>query len=110
MMLVISTQVYENYAWNEDGSLGTGADAYWKPKGGRDYKVLGVPLNIDYESVVAAAGVEVANDGYTETVIGWSIESDDYMSEFEQQQLDYMGKIDYPDPTMEYSDLVARAA
>ena len=28
MMLVIETQVYENYAWDEDGSLGTGANAY----------------------------------------------------------------------------------
>tara|TARA_X000000950_G_scaffold283858_1_gene385657 strand:- start:1596 stop:2099 length:504 start_codon:yes stop_codon:yes gene_type:complete len=35
--LVIQTQYLENYAWNEDGSLGTGVDAYWKPKGGSTY-------------------------------------------------------------------------
>ena len=40
--LLITTQVFENYAWREDGSLGTGADAYWKPKGGSDYVVRGV--------------------------------------------------------------------
>ena len=37
--LLISTQVYENYAWREDGSLGVGVDAYWKAKGGSDYVV-----------------------------------------------------------------------
>jgi len=109
MMLVITTQVYENYAWNEDGSLGTGSDAYWKAKGGSEYKVLNVPLNIDYAAVVAAANVEVDNDGWREHVIGWSMESDDYLSEFEQQQLDYMGKIDYPETTLQYDDIMETA-
>jgi hypothetical protein len=27
----------ENYAWREDGTIGTGADAYWKFKGGNTY-------------------------------------------------------------------------
>ena len=40
--LLISTQVYENYAWNEDGSIGTGSDAYWKAKGGDEYVVTGI--------------------------------------------------------------------
>ncbi len=43
--LLITTQVYENYAWREDGSLGTGADAYWKAKGGSDYVVLNIDIN-----------------------------------------------------------------
>ena len=37
MKLVIQTQIRENYAWNEDGTLGTGADAYWKMKGGNTH-------------------------------------------------------------------------
>ena len=37
--LLITTQVYENYAWDENGNLGKGADAYWKAKGGSDYVV-----------------------------------------------------------------------
>ena len=36
--LLITTQVYENYAWLEDGSLGVGDQAYWKAKGGNDGK------------------------------------------------------------------------
>jgi hypothetical protein len=39
MKIVVQTQFMENYAWNEDGSIGTGADAYWKPKGGNTYIV-----------------------------------------------------------------------
>jgi hypothetical protein len=49
MMLVIETQCYENYAWNQDGSIGTGPDAYWKAKGGSCYKILGVPTNVDLD-------------------------------------------------------------
>ena len=40
--LLIVTQVYENYAWREDGTIGTGVDAYFKPKGGDEYVVRGV--------------------------------------------------------------------
>jgi len=39
MKIVIQTQYCENYAWNEDGTLGTGPDAYWKFKGGSGYVV-----------------------------------------------------------------------
>ena len=105
MMLVIETQVYENYAWGEDGSLGTGADAYWKAKGGSTYKVLGVPLNIDYESVVAAAAVEQDNDAFREHVISWSLESDDYLSWFEQAQLERDGRVTYCEPVIEYAKI-----
>jgi len=42
MKLLIITQIYENYAWNEDGSIGKGKDAYWKAKGGDEYVVTGV--------------------------------------------------------------------
>ena len=110
MMLVIRTQVYENYAWNEDGSIGTGVDAYWKAKGGSEYKILGVPLNIDYAEVVAAAGVEKNNDYIQETIIDWSIESDDYLSWFEKSQLEYEGEIAFAEPTIEYNDLIGETA
>lgn len=110
MMLVITTQVYENYAWNEDGSIGTGENSYWKAKGGSEYKILGVPLNIDYAEVVAAADVEKNNDYIQETIIGWSIESDDYLSWFEKSQLEYEGEIVFAEPTVEYSDLIGETA
>lgn len=109
VMLVIRTQVYENYAWREDGSLGVGDEAYWKAKGGSEYKILDVPLNIDYNEVVFAAKVEQSNDAFIEHIIDWSIESDDYLSWFEKSQLEYDGEITYREPTMEYSDLVTEA-
>ena len=100
--LLITTQVYENYAWNEDGSIGTGVEAYWKAKGGNDYVVKNVDLNnIDAAVKSVFAQVEQANDYFTETVIGWEIVEDNYLTEFERSQLEYEGKIEYPAKELE---------
>ena len=106
MMLVISTQVYENYAW-VDGELQTGPDAYWKAKGGSEYKVLGIPTNVDPEEIVSMVKdqIEVSNDGLCEMIISWSIEEDDYLSSFEKSQLEYEGEIMYPEPVIEYGEV-----
>lgn len=106
MMLVIRTQVHENYAAHE----GFTGEYYWKAKGGSEYKILDVPLNIDYAEVVAAAGVEKDNDYFQETIIDWSIEPDNYLSWFEESQLQYDGEIQFPEPTIEYGDLVKETA
>jgi hypothetical protein len=108
-MLVIRTQVYENYAWNEDGSIGTGPDAYWKAKGGSEYKILNVPLNADLAAIVSAAAVERDDDYFQESIIDWSIEPDDYLSWFEKSQLDYEGAVTCKEPTIEYANLIAEA-
>ncbi len=79
-------------------------------KGGSEYKVLGVPLNIDHAEVVAAAGVERDNDYCREYVVDWSIEADDYLSSFEKSQLEWEGEIQFKEPTLDYADLVAQAA
>lgn len=99
VMLVISTQYRENY--------GTDTDPFWKSKGGNDYKILGVPLNVDYEAIVSASGIGYSNAYSEEYVIGWSIENDDYLSWFERSQLEHEGSIRFPESTMEYSDLLA---
>lgn len=111
MILVIETQVYENYAWNEDGSIGTGSKAYWKAKGGSCYKILGVPQNCDEDEVVSLvrADIERSNDYVEETIVGYGLEADDYLSNFERSQLKYDGSIEFPEPTIEYSDLVERS-
>ena len=99
MQLVIQTQVYENY--------GSAEKPFWKPKGGNTVRVTDVPLNIDYQAVVDAAAIWLdwyAMDG--EYIIDWSLEGDDFMSEFEKDQLEYEGKIVYPDARIEYSELV----
>ena len=107
MMLVIETQCYENYAWNEDGSIGTGPDAYWKAKGGNSYKILGVPTNVDLDEIVTLVrgDIERSNDYSQETIIGYGLEADDWLSDFERSQLEYDGDIEYPEPFIEYSDL-----
>ncbi len=107
MMLVIETQCYENYAWLEDGSLGTGPNAYWKAKGGSSYKILGVPTDVDLDEVVSLVRSEIEknSDAFQETIIGYGLEADDWMSEFEQDQLKWEGEITFPEPFIVYSDL-----
>ena len=96
--LLITTQVYENYAWREDGSLGTGADAYWKAKGGSDYVVRGVD-ECDMVDIIVdrvRGQVEQDNDAFMERIINFRVVADDYLTEFEQDQLEYEGKIRFP--------------
>ena len=105
MMLVIRTQYMENYGahdWDGEGEC----PQRWKSKGGSEYKVLNVPLNIDYKVVVEAAGVEYSNEGASETIIDWSIEDDSYMSWFEKSQLEYDGSVACPEPTMDYNEIM----
>jgi len=95
--LLIVTQVYENYAWREDGSIGTGADAYWKAKCGSEYVVKNVNLGKIHTLVEKAiATVEEANDYFIEKFVGWEIVEDDYLTDFEKFQLEYEGKIEHP--------------
>ncbi len=96
--LLIQTQVMENYAWREDGSLGVGADAYWKFKGGSDYVVKNVD-ECDMIDVIVdrvRAKVECDNDAFREYIVGYRVVSNDYMTEFERQQLEWDGRIAYP--------------
>jgi hypothetical protein len=96
--LLIQTQVYENYAWREDGSLGTGADAYWKAKGGNDYVLKNFQdFNRVSEVVMALRSqIEQDNDMFREHIIDWEIVADNYLTWFEKSQLEYDGKITYP--------------
>jgi hypothetical protein len=109
VMLVIQTQVYENYGAHDWDGTGE-CPQYWKPKGGSAYKVLDIPLNIDYNNLVsfALSGIEQDNEGYRETMIGWTIESDDYLSWFEKSQMEYDGVIAYPEPTMTYEQVMEK--
>jgi len=98
MKLLITTQVYENYAWREDGSLGTGDDAYWKAKGGSDYVVRGVD-ECDMVDIIVdrvRGQVEQDNDAFMERIINFRVVADDYLTEFEQDQLEFEGKIRFP--------------
>ena len=62
-MLVIQTQVYENYAahaWEGEGEC----PQYWKPKGGSEYKVPGVDLNADLTALVDTLRPQVEADDH----------------------------------------------
>jgi hypothetical protein len=98
-MLVIDTQYMENY--------GTAEEPYWKFKGGSSYKITDVPGNIDYEEVVSMVRTQIEHDEpmSREYILGWRVESHDWLSDFEKSQLEYEGKIAYPEPVIEYSDL-----
>jgi len=103
-MLVIRTQFMENYGAHDWDGTGE-CPQYWKMKGGSEYKITDVPLNIDYQEVVSMANVETDNIGCREYILDWSIESDDYLSWFEKSQLEYDGVIACKEPTIEYSEL-----
>jgi len=100
-ILVISTQVYENYGahdWDGEGEC----PQYWKAKGGHEYKVLNIDVNRAREIFEkAVARVTEDNDYYQETVVDWFVESDEYMSWFEKSQLEWEGKISHPEPILE---------
>jgi hypothetical protein len=49
--------------------------------------------------------IEKKTDAYQEIIIGHGLEADDWMSEFEQDQLKYEGEITFPEPFIVYSDL-----
>jgi len=104
MMLVIRTQYMENYGAHDWDGTGE-CPQYWKMKGGSEYKITNVPLNIDYQEVVSMANVETANEYCREYVLDWSIESDDYLSWFEKSQLEFDGEITSKEPVIEYSEL-----
>ena len=94
MIVVIATQDHENYAAHQ----GFTGDYYWKAKGGSEYLITDVPADADAMEIVkqVRADIEQANDYFRTDIIGVSLESDDYMSWFEQSQLEYEGKITYP--------------
>ena len=106
MMIVISTQDHENYAAHQ----GFSGDFYWKAKGGSEFKIVGVPQNVDIDEVVEMVRDEIERDDeyFRTAIIGYDTKSDDYLSWFEKSQLDYEGKITFKEPVIEYSDLVAR--
>lgn len=95
--LLIQTQVQENYGahdWDGEGEC----PQYWKMKGGNDYVVKNFrDFGKVTETVMALRSkIEEDNDHFREYVVGWEVVADDYLTEFEQSQLDYEGKIIYP--------------
>ena len=95
--LLITTQVYENYGahdWDGQGQC----PQYWKAKGGNDYVVKKFKdLNKVTETVMALRSqIEQDNQAFRETIINFEVVANDYLTEFEKDQLEYEGSIRYP--------------
>ena len=104
MKALITTQVYENYAWREDGTMGTGPDSWWKPKGGDEYVVLNVDQDQVFEVLEKVCLQIERNDDYIqENIIDLRIVEDDYLTDYERDQLEYDGTIQFPAKVIEWA-------
>jgi len=102
MKLLITTQVYENYGAHDWDGTGE-CPQYWKAKGGCDYVVKKINVNKVTETVMALRSqIECDNEGFREHIINWEVVADNYLTEFEQSQLEYEGKITYPAKELEW--------
>ena len=93
--LLITTQVYENYGAHDWDGVGE-CPSYWKAKGGSDYVVKKFKGDATQTVMALRSQIEQDNQVYRETVIDFRVVKDDYLTEFEQSQLDYEGKVTYP--------------
>jgi hypothetical protein len=94
MKLLITTQVYENYGAHDWDGVGE-CPQYWKAKGGSDYVVKRFKGDPTTAVMALREQIEESNEGYRESIIDFRLVADDYLTEFEQSQLDYEGKITY---------------
>jgi hypothetical protein len=119
MKIVISTQFKENYGAHDWDGTGE-CPQYWKFKGGSEYIIDNVEEHITLnemfgkkcEMVVDSISwkIEHSSDYAEEYILDWSIEEDDYMSEFEKSQLEYDGEIKYAEPRLTIDgDLIPRS-
>ena len=86
--LYIFTQNYENY--------GSENDPYWKAKGGSDYFVYDFDGDEATTIMLVRDQIECDNPFYRSQIAGWEVVPNDYMTEFEKDQLDYEGSIRFP--------------
>jgi hypothetical protein len=103
MILVIDTQFMENYGahdWDGEGVC----PQRWKFKGGSSYKIVGVPEGFDLDQAVGIVSPEIVkdNDYCRELILGYRLEADTWMSDFERSQLEYDGAVAYPEPTIDF--------
>ena len=87
--LYITTQYTENY--------GSDTDPYWKSKGSYDYFVLNVYRD-EVSEVLARvrSKIEHSNPFSHESIIGYRVVADDFITQDEKMQLEFDGKISCP--------------
>ena len=111
MKLMITTQIQENYGAHDWDGTGT-CPQYWKFKGGNDSSyALGSQLR-NTEALAEIVeyfrqDIECDNEGYREYILGWEVVADDFLTDFEQSQLEYDGKITYRATELKMKEAVA---
>ena len=108
MKLHITTQYMENYGAHDWDGTGE-CPQYWKFKGGEDYFYpLGAYGRSDEalkELVEALRGqVEWDDLGSRSYIVGYGVVADDYMTEFERQQMEWDGEILHPAKVLKLVD------
>ncbi len=103
MKLLITTQVYENYGAHDWDGAGE-CPEYWKAKGGNDYVVKKFKGK-DVTMAIMALREKIEQDSsyYREYIVDWNIVADDYLTEFERDQLDYEGSIRFPAQELDFA-------
>ena len=110
MKIVITTQFRENYGAHDWDGTGE-CPQYWKFKGGSEYIIDNVQEHVklnDFfgkkcEMIVDSIRpkIEHKSEYAEEYILGWSIEEDSYMSEFEKSQMEYDGVITHKEPRLD---------
>jgi hypothetical protein len=95
LKLLIQTQVYENYGAHDWEGVGE-CPQYWKAKGGSDYVVKKFKGDATTAVMILRSQIECDNEHIRESIIDFRVVADDYLTEFERNQLEYEGKITYP--------------
>ena len=99
MMMVLRTQYRENY--------GTAENPFWKNKGGQEFKVTNIPADLTEEELLEVVDlllpqIQYENEYQVQYLLNWTLEVDDYLSDFEESQLNYDGEILFKEPEIEY--------
>jgi hypothetical protein len=100
LKLHITTQYMENYGahdWDGQGEC----PQRWKFKGGEDYFYALGDVGRSEEALAELVEVlrprfEYSNEGSRNYMVGYSVVADDFMTEYEQSQLEYDGRVAYP--------------
>ena len=109
MKLHITCQYAENYGAHDWDGTGE-CPQCWKMKGGEDYFVPLDGFNPDHEFAEkklamivdsVRSKIEWNDIGSRQYVVGYGVVADDFLTEFEQSQLEYEGRIDHPARVLE---------
>ena len=114
MKLYIFTQDQENYGahdWDGEGEV----PQYWKSKGGTDYivDVEGFRWNEEFADKKLRMIVDElrfiideSSDYYRSSILGYEKVEDDFMTDYEQSQLEYDGKVMFPAIRKTYNEMM----